>query len=221
MKRMFVLIPTVLILLLGTGCSTARGYNQTSVGQVEQIYRGSVISVKQVSIKDSGAGTILGAIVGGVAGNQFGPRGSGEKTAATVIGALGGAYAGNQVNKDSGQELIIALNDGRQIRTVHRVDRNTPYSLRTGDPVIVYYRGGRISEVKLDSSYSQPQRQQTPTATQFAPQRYQSAPQTAPSSSMNTDKIQKLKELGALRQQGILTEEEFQMEKRKILNGTY
>lgn len=41
------------------------------------------------------AGSVLGAVAGGVVGHQFG--GGHGRTVATVIGALGGGYAGNQV----------------------------------------------------------------------------------------------------------------------------
>lgn len=221
MKKLLTSILIASGILLSTGCSSAHSYNQTSVGQVEQVYRGTVVSARQVNIKDSGAGTVLGAVAGGLVGNQFGPKGSGEKTAATVIGALGGAYAGNQVNQDSGQELIINLDDGREIRTVHRVDKNTPYSFRSGDRVRVYYRGGRFSEIKLDNSgYNAPSSSQSTT---YTPQRYQSqphqqAPQTQPA-NMGSDKIQRLKDLAQLRDQGVLTEAEFQAEKQKILSG--
>lgn len=219
MKQLLTSILIISGILLTTGCSSAHSYNQTSVGQVEQVYRGTVTSVRQVDIKDSGAGTVLGAVAGGLVGNQFGPKGSGEKTAATVIGALGGAYAGNQVNQDSGQELVIDLDDGREIRTVHRVDKNTPYSFRAGDRVRVYYRGGRFSEIRLDNSgYSSTP--SSPQPTTYAPQQYQSQPhqQSQPTNTGN-DKIQRLKDLANLRDQGVLTEAEFQTEKQKILNG--
>lgn len=222
MKQSLTFILIALGILLSSGCSSAHSYNQTSVGQVEQVYRGTVASVRQIDIKDSGAGTVLGAVAGGLIGNQFGPKGSGEKTAGTVIGALGGAYAGNQINQDSGQELIINLDDGREIRTVHRVDKNTPYSFRAGDRVRVYYRGGRFSEIKMDNSgYSAPSSQ---PAT-YAPQQYQSKPyqqnqRTQPTSTgTGDDKIRRLKDLATLRDQGVLTEAEFQTEKQKILNG--
>ena len=40
------------------------------------------------------AGSVLGAVAGGVIGHQFG--GGRGKDVATVVGALGGGYAGNQ-----------------------------------------------------------------------------------------------------------------------------
>src|SRR5664279_4478170 len=46
-----------------------------------------------------GIGTIAGAVVGGILGNQVG-GGSGN-TAATVLGAAGGAYAGHEIAKNN------------------------------------------------------------------------------------------------------------------------
>ena len=41
------------------------------------------------------AGSVLGAVAGGVIGHQFG--GGHGRSVATVVGALGGGYAGNQI----------------------------------------------------------------------------------------------------------------------------
>ena len=41
------------------------------------------------------AGSVLGAVAGGVIGHQFG--GGRGRDVATVVGALGGGYAGNQI----------------------------------------------------------------------------------------------------------------------------
>jgi putative oligomerization/nucleic acid binding protein len=59
---------------------------------------------------------------------------------------------------------------------------------------------------------------------QPAPQYYQpAAPAAAPAAPAAApaadDRIERLKELGALKSQGILTEEEFAAEKARILNG--
>lgn len=46
------------------------------------------------------------------------------------------------------------------------------------------------------------------------------APPPAPAASSSTDRIAQLKELGELRDAGVLTEEEFQQEKQRILSGS-
>jgi hypothetical protein len=50
-----------------------------------------------------------------------------------------------------------------------------------------------------------------------APSAYQAQPDPAPAAAAQPDPIERLKELGALRDQGILTEEEFAAEKAKVL----
>lgn len=64
-------------------------------------------------------------------------------------------------------------------------------------------------------------RQANRWAQQQPQQQYEQAPPppAAPASSGSEDKIKALKELGELKAQGILTEEEFAAEKAKILAG--
>jgi hypothetical protein len=64
-------------------------------------------------------------------------------------------------------------------------------------------------------AYQQQQYAQQPQAAQ-QPQ-YAQAP--APAATAQDDRITKLKQLGDLKAQGILTEEEFAAEKARILNG--
>ncbi len=59
---------------------------------------------------DRVAGTLIGAVAGGVIGHQIG--GGNGKTLATVGGAVAGGYAGNQVQKH---------HQHRKYRTVERV----------------------------------------------------------------------------------------------------
>ncbi len=50
------------------------------------------------------------------------------------------------------------------------------------------------------------------------PQQY-AAPPPAPAPAAGTDRVQQLKELAALKEQGVLTDEEFAQEKARILAG--
>lgn len=54
----------------------------------------SVTHRRPVQDENRIAGSVLGAVAGGVIGHQFG--GGRGKDVATVVGALGGGYAGNQ-----------------------------------------------------------------------------------------------------------------------------
>lgn len=82
-----------------------------------------------------GAGTIAGAVVGGILGHQIGD-GTGN-TAATVLGAAGGAYAGhelekrNQTQQGNVYQLTIRLNNG----SYQTLTQTTHNDIRVGDSV--------------------------------------------------------------------------------------
>ncbi|MFF2029537.1 SHOCT domain-containing protein [Arthrobacter sp. NPDC058192] len=66
-------------------------------------------------------------------------------------------------------------------------------------------------------AYQQEQAYQQPAAYQQQPVYQQPAPAPQAAGGISDDTIQQLKELGALREQGILTDEEFAAQKAKIL----
>ncbi len=68
-----------------------------SVEARQRCYDVRVEKQKQVKDDNRVLGTALGAVAGGLIGNQVG-GGSGKKLA-TVAGAVGGGYAGNQIQK--------------------------------------------------------------------------------------------------------------------------
>jgi uncharacterized protein YcfJ len=71
-----------------------------------------VVVYKERPVRDHDrvAGTVIGAVAGGVIGHQFG--GGSGKTLATVGGAAAGGYIGNHVQKE---------HQHRRYRTVQRV----------------------------------------------------------------------------------------------------
>ncbi|MCF1304793.1 glycine zipper 2TM domain-containing protein [Raoultella ornithinolytica] len=62
------------------------------------------------------AGSVLGAVAGGVIGHQFG--GGRGRSVATVVGALGGGYAGNQI-QGSMQEGDTYTTSQQRCKTVY------------------------------------------------------------------------------------------------------
>lgn len=82
-----------------------------------------------------GIGTIAGAVIGGVLGNQVG-SGTGQ-TVATVAGAAGGAYVGNQVEKGRQQQtadvyrFTIRMDNG----VYQTMNQNSNSGFRVGDRV--------------------------------------------------------------------------------------
>lgn len=85
---------------------------------------------------DIGLGTIAGAVIGGVVGNQIG--GGRGKTVATVAGVAGGAYVGHQLEKDNRQQarvdaykVTVRMDDG----SYQALMQNTDTNFRVGDRV--------------------------------------------------------------------------------------
>ena len=134
------LIITVLLgaAVLGSGSALARDDYDARCGNC-----GTVVDVQQIKHKDKhlGAGTAIGAIAGGVLGNQVG-KGNG-RTAATVGGAVAGGAIGHQVEKnnrdsDRGWRFRVDMDNGRRV-TVTQGDNP---DIREGDRVRVF--NGRL-----------------------------------------------------------------------------
>lgn len=118
MKKAALLM--ILPMLLTAGACTSRigadQYDTSAVGEVNRAVKGTVVSVRQISIaSNNGAGTLIGGAAGGVAGSMIG----GSDTA-HILGAIGGAVvggiAGNAaqegLSSQSGYEYVIQLDNG-------------------------------------------------------------------------------------------------------------
>ena len=78
----------------------------------------------------------------------------------------------------------------------------------------------RVSRRQAGRWQAQEQQQYAEQQPQYAPEpQPQYAPPPAPETPSMDDKIAQLKDLGALKEQGVLTEIEFEVQKNKILNG--
>jgi uncharacterized protein YcfJ len=67
--------------------------------QAREVCRNVRVAHKESSDTHRIAGTAIGAVAGGVLGNQVG--GGKGKTLATVAGAVGGGYAGNKIQQNN------------------------------------------------------------------------------------------------------------------------
>lgn len=154
-RKLFTLTALATTIALGAGCSSVRNdtaestptaavgsYGSASASgttvQDATVQYGHVREIRQLetSKRPSGAGALLGAVVGGVAGNQIG-SGSG-RSAATAIGAVGGAIAGNKIEEarsapQTYYQVEVALDNG-EVRSFDYADLN---GLRVGDRVRV------------------------------------------------------------------------------------
>ena len=107
---------------------------------------GEVQSIEPIRTRPqgSGAGAVIGGVLGAVVGNQFG-AGNG-RAAMTGLGAIGGAVAGNNVERNrnegiAGYRVSVRLDNG-QSRTY---EESSLDGLRVGDRVRV--EGSRIRRV--------------------------------------------------------------------------
>ena len=83
-----------------------------------------VVVNEQAPVKDPNriAGTAIGAVAGGVLGNQMG--GGSGRTLATVAGVAAGGYAGNQVQKNLQEKNTVSRAE-RRCKTVHETQTRT------------------------------------------------------------------------------------------------
>ena len=75
-----------------------------------------------------------------------------------------------------------------------------------------YYAGKRVQEGREEDAYRDAQIAEL--------QQQQAAPAPAASGGLSSDTINQLKQLGELKEQGVLTEDEFEAQKRKLLGAT-
>lgn len=135
-------ILSIITMFMLVGCGGSNGFMGASSGDYSTFHKGVIKEVREVEIGDNGTGTVIGALAGGLLGNQFG-KGNG-KVAATVVGAGAGAYAGNQINKDKGQELTIVLENGTMIKEVNKGN-----AFRPNDYVMLEFGNGKVVNITL------------------------------------------------------------------------
>ena len=99
------------------------------------------ISYIQISQRPSGAGVVLGAVIGGVVGHQFG--GGSGKALATGAGVVGGAIAGNAIeNRQRREDEVYRVTVRFDNGAVRDFDFQRIDDLRPGDRV--KFEGGQV-----------------------------------------------------------------------------
>lgn len=127
-----------------TACATGGTpiYSGASTGRIANVVYGQIVQADNVILSDQGIGTLAGAVIGGVAGNQFG-KGRGN-TAATIGGAVLGGVAGNQIAQTDGQSLVVRLDTGGEITFTQKGRQ-----YRVGDRVAMTVQGNQVTHVRL------------------------------------------------------------------------
>ena len=152
MMRKFLMLLLMLPLV-----ATAAPYNRNEARTVNKIVFGYVDSVRYISHQEvinsqrNGWETLLGGVVGGLIGNQFG-GGTGREVA-TAVGVVAGA--GIAHNRQPVQkvvdyrlvELLIKAEDGRLIDVIQDVDQQMIF--QRGDSVRILYFDERVRVDKV------------------------------------------------------------------------
>lgn len=154
-KKITTLSVLSLSLLSLAGCAnngySNSGWNSNSSNvQTQQTVRyGSIVSVEHFSEEDGGTsvgGLILGALAGGIIGNQIG-SGSG-RTIATVAGAGLGSYAGNEIgSKPKTTTSMVRLTIREEGGSQYVITQRAKYQFYQGQKVQVIYNGPNSAEV--------------------------------------------------------------------------
>ena len=147
MFRQFVLVASVATLGALAGCQTTSNPEVVSRYDAERmssVQDATVLSTRPVTLqgRDSGVGTVGGAVIGGIAGsNVGGPRTGGI---VGIVGAIAGGLIGNAVERDATQqqavEILVQLKNGDRRSVIQGVGSET---FAVGDPVIMITTGSR------------------------------------------------------------------------------
>ncbi|GIZ11395.1 glycine zipper 2TM domain-containing protein [Pseudomonas sp. NCCP-436] len=102
-----------------------------------------VTVTRQRPVKDQHqiAGTAIGAIAGGLLGNQIG-GGNGKKIA-TVAGAVGGGYAGNKIQENMQQRDTYTTTETRCSTVMDTSEKLVGYDVK-------YQLGDQVGSVRMD-----------------------------------------------------------------------
>ena len=129
-----------------SGCAD-KALPQSRVGSISQGYAGTIRAIENIQVQGDGQLTSIGGMIaGGIAGNQVG--GGSGKDLATMAGTMIGSVLGAKADVRPAKRITVALQDGRVITTVLKVDSNNPLNFRVGDNVTVYITNGRVTEIR-------------------------------------------------------------------------
>jgi outer membrane lipoprotein SlyB len=134
------LASTLLSSALLTACasSTPDSRMLASTQGTTLVRSGQVMEVRDVAIqggRTSGLGSVVGAVLGGLAGSAVG--GGNGSTVASIGGALAGGVAGQQVEQSGNQRRMIDVSvrfDNGDVRN-YRIESDQP--VRVGDTVTI------------------------------------------------------------------------------------
>lgn len=133
---------SLILAFIFTGCANNNTitYDAQNHNKINQVLVGKIIHIRNVAVKDDGAGTLIGGVIGGVLGSTIG-SGNGS-TLASLGGAIAGGVVGNEVGKENAQELTVQLENGE---TIVVLSKGT--NLQNQDRVRIVKSGDTVSSV--------------------------------------------------------------------------
>ena len=146
MFRQLVLVASIAALGTLGACQTANpdAVSRYDAQRMSSVQDATVLSIRPVTLqgRDTGVGTVGGAVIGGIAGsNVGGPRTGGI---VGIVGAIAGGFIGNAVERDATQqqaiEILVQLKNGDRRAVIQGVGSE---AFAAGDPVIMITTGSR------------------------------------------------------------------------------
>lgn len=122
--------------------------NPTSTaGSVSRFTNGTIVEMERISIdaerSDTETNSLIGAVIGGIAGNLLN-----NHTTGTLVGAGAGAIAGNLasrgMNREDGVRLTVDTDEGTYL-----VDQPFSCSYQVGQQVRLINAGGNNAQVQI------------------------------------------------------------------------
>ena len=130
-------LAALIAVLLAACGSQPRHSNQSDIRSVCETC-GNIERIERVRLRDQetalGAGAVLGAIIGGVAGSNIGS--GDDRTVAIAAGAAAGGVIGHQIQKNNRKKAYqfdVRLDDGRWAQ----VTQLEKLGMRIGDRVVI------------------------------------------------------------------------------------
>jgi outer membrane lipoprotein SlyB len=148
-----------LAILALSGCArniNPNVYSEKHVGEASMTYQGVIVSARAVEItggeklEENAAGIGLGAIAGGVLGNQIGQGGGNVAATAggAILGGVAGAFAQQALTAQNAMEYIVQLTNGSMMTVV----QGPEVQLSPGQRVLVMVSHDGRSRVVPDQS---------------------------------------------------------------------
>jgi outer membrane lipoprotein SlyB len=200
MKNLIYIL-TIFLLFGLSGCTTRSVVDTPSIIMQTNIAYGTITGVNDVLLqKDS---------------DDMKNSNNSSFEVVTELGILLDTVTGNSSDKISAQELTILLDNGIEIVTTIKQNKNRPTNYAVSDKVKLYYKNNQINKIEFQN--------RTEYRAVSANSSYKKAASEdmiiidEKNSSLTHEQIKKIKILDKLQKDGVLTEKEVIKEKIRVL----